>query len=119
MSGGGTLTPDRLASAGYSSEGPWALSGAVALDAMGGAPHGVMVMWSSDPKRISQLLADSAQRDSLGECELVIAQPGRYTLSGSVNVGGVHLVSPTQAIIDNLGLREQQRAEALSFMGVE
>ncbi|MGO3146516.1 MAG: helix-turn-helix domain-containing protein [Leucobacter sp.] len=108
----GDFSIDRLASAGHAMSGDWALSGAASLEALGAeeCAGGTVVLWVQDPTHAYQLLSDTGRRTpELDGSDLIICAPGKLTLLGSVDLEGIHLVAPTQAIIDNLGLGPTQR----------
>lgn len=116
----GDFTVDRLASAGYATGEVWALSGSAALEALdGGDPDDtpVNILWTSQPQKAMQLLADSGRPAprGLGSADLIIAEPSDIMFRGLNTIEGISLVSPVQAIIDNLGLHDQQRDRAISI----
>ena len=98
--------------------GEWALSGAAALAALGSdaaqrADDFVQVLWTPDPGRALQhLVGLGANVASPAVASVILCEPSDLTLRGSASRGGVRIVAPAQAIIDNLGLPEPQRSEA-------
>lgn len=112
----GDFTPERLASAGYATGKNWALSGAVALEAMEAElpAEVVSVMWVSDPLAVSQLLSDSGRvaRRGASSANLILATPTFTTLTGMVPLDGLRLVAPVQAVIDCAGLEGPTRDAA-------
>ncbi|MCJ1701235.1 hypothetical protein MT356_16105 [Rathayibacter festucae] len=95
---------DRLASAGHASGDSWALSGAAAFDAMGYDLRGVSVLWTTDPRRVTQLLADTLTPTTTEHADVLVVPAPAALFQGAVDVDGVVLVSPLQAVLDGIGL---------------
>lgn len=114
----GHVTAAMLDACGAVAGGEWALSGAAALAALGSdaaqrADDFVQVLWTPDPGRALQhLVGLGANVASPAVASVILCEPSDLTLRGSASRGGVRIVAPAQAIIDNLGLPEPQRSEA-------
>lgn len=115
----GVFSADRLASAGYATGKDWALSGVDALEALGVevGNDGIHVFWSEDPQHAKQLLLDTGRISKAAEdVDLIICEPSVLTFADSREFEGIRLVSPTQAIIDCMGLRDIEQALAREVM---
>lgn len=115
----GPFSADRLASAGYATEQPWALSGVDALEALGlDVEHdGIHILWTDDPERAKQLLLDTGRPANTAEgVDLIICRPSSLTLTDIREIEGIRLVSPTQAVIDCMGLSGIEQGLARDVM---
>lgn len=97
-------TIDRLVSAGRASSSDWALSGGAALDALGHDLEAPTILWTGEPRRLSQLLADTFSSVPLERAELLVCRADDSVLGGVTTVEDVRLVAPVQAYVDALGL---------------
>lgn len=114
----GQFTAATLDACGAVAGGEWALSGASALVALGsdlapGTAGLVEILWTPDPSRALQhLVSLGGSVAQLADASVILCNPSELTLAGSASRGGVRIVAPAQAIIDNLGLHDVQRTEA-------
>ncbi|BDZ49398.1 hypothetical protein GCM10025867_16390 [Frondihabitans sucicola] len=98
------FTIDRLVSAGRASRADWALSGSAAFDAMGREAPGPTILYTTDQRTITQLLSDTFTVVDPRGAPLLVVEADRLTFSGAEAVEQVNLVTPTQAIVDAIGL---------------
>lgn len=114
----GQFTAATLDACGAVAGGEWALSGASALVALGselapGTAGLVEILWTPDPSRALQhLVSLGGSVAQLADASVILCAPSELTLTGNASRGGVRIVAPAQAIIDNLGLQDAQRTEA-------
>jgi transcriptional regulator with XRE-family HTH domain len=103
----GRSDPERLASAGFASERPWALSGAVGLDYLGvpGTTALPTVLWVYDPVDVRRLLGETHQETrSLGAANVIVAPADSRVLAGTAEVDRLPFVTPLQLVIDCVGV---------------
>jgi transcriptional regulator with XRE-family HTH domain len=119
----GTMTVGSVASAGDASGGQWALSGAAGLylPGLGELTPAITVLWCSDVRAVSQLLAASDVRttDRVDRVTLVVVRGESELFEGSFTRGLVHYAAPIQIIIDCLSLggavASDAREEAMTW----
>jgi transcriptional regulator with XRE-family HTH domain len=119
----GTMTVGSVASAGDASAGRWALSGAAGLylPELGELTPAVTVLWCSDVRAVSQLLAASDVRttDRFDRVTLAVVRGEAELFEGSFTRGLVHYAAPIQIVIDCLSLggavANDAREEAMTW----
>jgi transcriptional regulator with XRE-family HTH domain len=119
----GTMTVGSVASAGDASGGQWALSGAAGLyfPELGESAPAITVLWCSDVRAVSQLLAASGARttDRAERVALVVVKGEPELFVGSFTRGLVHYAAPIQIVIDCLSLggvvANDAREEAMTW----
>jgi transcriptional regulator with XRE-family HTH domain len=119
----GAMTVGSVASAGDAASGRWALSGAAGLylPELGEPAPAITVLWCSDVRVVSQLLAASDVRttDRVDRVSLVVVRGEPELFEGSFAQGLVHYAAPIQIIIDCLSLggtvANDAREEALTW----
>ncbi|MDY0946253.1 helix-turn-helix transcriptional regulator [Frigoribacterium sp. CFBP9039] len=107
---------DRLVSAGSASGDDWALSGWAALDAMEIDADAPTILWTPEPRRVAQLLADSFRPGLAGLSDLILTPAHPSVFAGALEIDSVRLVAPIQAHIDAVGLGEAPRSAALAHL---
>jgi transcriptional regulator with XRE-family HTH domain len=119
----GTMTVGTASSAGDAANGQWALSGAAGLylPELQELTPAITVLWCSDVRAVSQLLAASDAR-STGRTDrvtLVVVRGEPELFAGSFTRGLVHYAAPIQIVIDCLSLggavAHDAREEAMTW----
>lgn len=104
----GSMTVGTVASAGDASAGEWALSGAAGLylPELGKLTPAITVLWCTDVRAVSQLLAASEVRstDRVDRVTLAAVRGEPELFEGSFKRGLVHYAAPIQIIIDCFSL---------------
>jgi hypothetical protein len=108
---------DRLVSAGRASGRPWALSGWAALSAMGHELDAPTILWTTDVRRLTQLLADTMSTTTLDRADVIVREGDERIFDRSVTVEDVVLVDSFQALVDCVGLGGDAERVALEVAG--
>lgn len=119
----GTMTVGSVASGGDAAGGQWALSGAAGLylPELGEPAPPITVLWCSDVRAVSQLLAASDTRttDRVERVTLAVVRGEPELFAGSFTRGLVHYAAPIQIVIDCLSLggtvASDAREEAMTW----
>jgi transcriptional regulator with XRE-family HTH domain len=119
----GTMTIGSVASAGDASGGQWALSGAAGLHLpeLGELTPAITVLWCSEVRLVSQLLAasDVPTTDRIDRVTLAVVRGELELFEGSFTRGLVHYAAPIQIVIDCLSLggvvANEAREEAMTW----
>lgn len=107
---------DRLVSAGRAMQGPWALSGWAALDALGIEADAPTILWVEDARKAAQLLGDTFRPGRLDRSDLIVVPAHASVFAGGGAIEDVELVAPLQAHIDAVGLGGEARDQALAHL---
>ncbi len=119
----GVMTVGRIASAGDAAGGQWALSGAAGLylPKPGELAPAITVLWCSDVRAVSQLLAASESRttDQVESVTLAVVRGEAELFTGSFMRGLVRYAAPIQIVLDCLSLggdvASDAREEAMTW----